>query len=158
MSRGATTRKATGKAVRRTELGTLASLIGFNLRLAQDASFRVFARHSGEAHLKPGRFAALTVIHDNPGIAPSDLGRAIGRDKSTVTPLIQDLQRHELIIREIASDDRRRVALKLTKGGETALKSLRRYAREHDRKLDAIVGDRKNEFVSLLKKIAAEIT
>jgi DNA-binding MarR family transcriptional regulator len=145
-------------AARRTELGSLGALIGFNLRMAQDASFRIFAKHSGEEHLKPGRFAALTIIHDNPGIAPSELGRAIGRDKSTVTPLIQDLQRHELIVREVAAADRRRVALKLTRAGETALQSLRRHAREHDRKLDQIVGGGKKEFVALLKKIAVEIT
>jgi DNA-binding MarR family transcriptional regulator len=150
-------RKGDGRKARPAELGTLGSLIGFNLRLAQDASFRVFARHSGEEHLKPGRFAALTVIHDNPGIAPSALGRAIGRDKSTVTPLIQDLERHALVVRGIAPDDRRRVALRLTRAGEAALKSLGRHARDHDRKLDRIVGDGKAEFVALLKKIAAEI-
>ena len=142
----------------RAELGSLAHTIGFNLRLAQDASFRAFARHTGEAHLKPGRYAAMAIIHNNPGIAPGALGRAIGRDKSTVTPLIQELQRHALVAREIAADDRRRIMLRLTAQGEAALKSLRQHAREHDRKLDALIGDKKTELVALLKKITAEIT
>ena len=51
-------------------LGPLDNLVGFHLRLAQDASFRAFARHAGEPHLKPGRFAAMMVIHNNPGITP----------------------------------------------------------------------------------------
>ena len=32
----------------------------------------------------------MMVIHNNPGISQVALGRAIARDKSTVTPLIQD--------------------------------------------------------------------
>lgn len=139
-------------------LGALADVIGFNLRLAQDASFRTFARHTGEAHLKPGRFAALMVIHNNPGLTQMDLGRAIARDKSSVTPLIQELQRHGLVERRQSKTDRRRVTLKLTRAGEKATRMLLGHAMEHDRKLDAIVGDRKAEFIALLKKIADEIT
>ena len=75
-------------------LGGLANFIGFHLRLAQDASFRSFARHTGVRDLKPGRFAAMTVIQNNPGITQADLGRSIARDKSSVTPLIQDLEKH----------------------------------------------------------------
>ena len=85
-----------GRDDRRVNLGALDAQIGFNLRLAQDVAFRVFARHSGEAHLKPGRFAALAIIHDNPGIAPSELGRAIARDTAwkdyaAKTPLSAEL-------------------------------------------------------------------
>ena len=80
-------------------LGALADFIGFHLLLAQDASFRAFARHAGQTHLKPGRFAAMMVIHNNPGITQAALGRAIARDKSTVTPLVQELHRHGLVRR-----------------------------------------------------------
>lgn len=146
------------KRPREIRLGVLADVIGFNLRLAQDAAFRVFARHSGEAHLKPGRFAAMMVIHNNPGLTQMELGRAIARDKSSVTPTIQELQRLGLVERRQSRTDRRRVTLKLTRAGERATKILLGHAMEHDRKLDAIVGDRKAEFIALLQKIADEIT
>jgi DNA-binding MarR family transcriptional regulator len=139
-------------------LGVLTDVIGFNLRMAQDASFRAFARHSGEEHLKPGRFAALMVIHNNPGLTQMDLGRAIARDKSSVTPLIQELQRHGLVERRQSKTDRRSITLKLTRAGEKATRVLLGHAMEHDKRLDAIVGERKAEFVALLKKIADEIT
>jgi DNA-binding MarR family transcriptional regulator len=155
--RTAKTRKAANTPTG-LRLGVLEDVVGFNLRLAQDASFRAFARHSGESHLKPGRFAALMVIHNNPGLTQMDLGRAIGRDKSSVTPLIQELQRHGLVDRRQSKTDRRSITLKLTRAGEKATKTLLGHAMEHDRKLDAIVGDRKAEFVALLKKIADEIT
>jgi DNA-binding MarR family transcriptional regulator len=139
-------------------LGPLETFIAFNLRLAQDASFQVFAQHSGAPHLRPGRFASLMVISQNPGLTQAELGRAIARDKSTVTPLVQSLQRDGLVERRPSTTDRRSVTLWLTEAGETVTRSLIEHAREHDRKLDAIVGAKKPELLRLLKKIVAELS
>jgi DNA-binding MarR family transcriptional regulator len=136
------------------KLGPLDSFIGFHLRLAQDASFRGFARHTGQKNMQPGRFAALVVLHNNPGITLGALGRAIARDKSTVTPLIQDLKRRGFIDRKPSETDRRRVHLTLTKAGETVLKDLMKHAKAHDRMLDELVGGKKDEFIALLRKIS----
>jgi DNA-binding MarR family transcriptional regulator len=141
----------------RVDLGNLGSYIGFHLRVAQDASFRAFARVSGQHNIKPGRFAALTVIARNPGISQAALGQSIARDKSSITPLIQDLQRLGLIERRSAVDDRRRVELCLTGAGQKHLERLQRVAGAHDAKLDEIVGAKKDEFIELLRKIANEI-
>ena len=138
-------------------LGVLADYIGFHLRMAQDASFRAFARHVGMRDLKPGRFAAMTVISNNPGITQAELGRAIARDKSSVTPLIQELESRGLVERQRSPTDRRSIALSLTATGEETLSRLMAHAAEHDRKLDAIVGRQKPEFMNLLKKIADDL-
>jgi DNA-binding MarR family transcriptional regulator len=136
------------------QLGPLGELVGFHLRLAQDASFRAFARHSGIPDLKPGRFATMMVIRANPGITHVALSRAIARDKSTVTPLIKDLERRGLVSRVRSRSDRRKVTLTLTGSGEKMLDRLRVHAEAHDRQLDAIVGGQKLEFIRLLRKIA----
>ncbi len=138
---------------REVRLGALADWIGFHLRLAQDASFRAFAKHTGQPHLKPGRFAAMMVIHNNPGITQVALGRAISRDKSTVTPLVQELHRRGLVRRRPSTIDRRSITLTLTRSGEATLANLQIHARAHDRQLDAIVGRRKAELIVLLRKI-----
>jgi len=138
-------------------LGVLADFIGFHLLLAQNASFRAFARHAGQSDLKPGRFGAMMVIHNNPGITQAALGRAIARDKSTVTPLVQELHRHDFIHRRPSAVDRRSITLTLTRAGEAALSDLRAHARAHDRQLDAIVGRRKAVLLALLRKIADEL-
>ena len=135
-------------------LGPLRAFVAFHLRLAQDASFRSFAKHTGRRNLKPGRFAAMMVIHNNPGISQVALGRAISRDKSTVTPLIQELDRQGLVRRRRSTSDRRSITLTLTRSGEATLADLLVHARAHDRRLDAIVGKRKAEFLELLRKIA----
>ena len=139
-------------------LGRLEDAIGFHLRLAQDASFRAFARRAGRQDLKPGHFAALLVIVNNPGIGQGALGRAIARDKSTVTPIIQTLFQRGLIDRQTSAIDRRRIQLSVTGLGRALLQRLAPHVRRHDRKLDAIVGADKDLLLGLLRRIANEIS
>jgi DNA-binding MarR family transcriptional regulator len=139
-------------------LGPLEGFIGYNLRLAQSVSFRVFARSVGQRGLRAGHFAALMVIERNPGISQIALGRAIARDKSTVTPLICSMQKRRLVQRRRSKTDRRSITLWLTAAGAAMLAQLIAHAAEHDRKLDEIVGERKPEFLELLRRIADRLT
>ena len=110
-------------------LGVLDEFIGFHLRLAQDASFRAFAQRAGHHDLKPGRFAAMMVIYNNPGINQTALGRAIARDKSTITPLLQGLERQGLVERRARANDGRSFVLNLTSAGEAMVRVLQTQAR-----------------------------
>jgi DNA-binding MarR family transcriptional regulator len=151
-------RKKTSKRSESTEpikLGELENRLGFHLRLAQNASFKAFKRHTGENDLRPGWFAVLALIHNNPGITPMAVSRASGRDKSTITPVLRDLMRAHLIDRQPVEADKRSYALFLTEAGKEKLAHLSACAMEHDRELDEIVGDRKDELVQLLRRIVA---
>ncbi len=139
------------------ELGVLGDLIGFHLRMAQHVSFRAFQRHTGVANLRPGWFAVLTLIDNNPGITPVLLSRASGRDKSTLTPVLRDLSREKLVRREPIPNDRRSYALHLTEAGRETLAHLDVCAAAHDRELDAIVGDAKPLLLELLRRIETEL-
>ena len=144
--------RTTGSAA---QLGPLSGFIGFHLRLAQEASFRAFAQRVGDPELKPRRFAILTLIHENPGATLTAIGRASGRDKSTLTPAINDLEHRGLITRERSPSDRRSYVLSLTREGKNLLNKLARHAEAHDRQLDEIVGcGKKPEFLRTLRKIA----
>ena len=136
-------------------LGYLSDFVGFHLRLAQDASYRVFSRHREKDLIKPGHFPALAIIHLNPGISQSALGRAIARDKSTVSPLIKDLQKNGFISRKPSIHDRRSVTLALTKKGERILTRLHARATEHENELDRLIGSSKSRFVGMLDKIVS---
>jgi len=149
--------EATAAGDREIDLGPLANYIGFHLRLAQNASFKAFKRHTGESDLRPGWFAILSLIGGNPGITPVALSRASGRDKSTITPVLRDLLRFHLIAREPVAGDRRSYALHLTPAGAEKLSRLSAHARRHDAELDALVGDHKAELLALLRRIATEI-
>ncbi len=147
--------KAAAEKAEPVKLGKLDFYIGFNLRLAQNASFKAFKRHTGDDELRPGWFAVLSLIHDNPGITPMTLSKASGRDKSTLTPVLRDLLRLKLISRETVESDKRSYTLSLTRLGEAKLAMLADHAAAHDRTLDEIVGDRKEELIRLLKRISA---
>ena len=138
--------------------GPLAGWIGFNLRMAQESTFQAFSRRSQEIGESPGRFATLTLIARNPGISQTELSLASGRDKSSVTPVVEDLVRRGLVERKRGSSDRRAYRLSLTPAGRKTLLSLTRIARRHERNLDRIIGRReRTRFLAILKKIAAEI-
>jgi len=140
------------------DFGPLGGWVGFNLRLAQEASFQAFSRRSREVGERPGRFATLTIIARNPGISQTELGQANGRDKSSVTPVIEELVRHGLVERKRVRSDRRVWRLTLTPAGKRTLATLMRCARAHDRKLDRIIGRRdRARFLAILKKLAAQI-
>jgi len=138
--------------------GPLADWIGFNLRMAQEASFLAFARQARSvAGTRPGRFAVLTLINENPGISQTALGRAAGRDKSTLTPVLNDLVRRGWVRRQRNRDDRRTYLLTLTAGGKQRLRRLNACALRHERNLDRIIGPDRSRFLSVLRRIATDI-
>lgn len=147
-----------GAAAGSIKLGPLEHWIGFNLRMAQEATFQAFSRRSQEIGESPGRFATLTLISRNPGISQTELSYAAGRDKSSLTPVIEDLVRRGLVARKRTDHDRRTYSLNLTPEGKKVLTMMTRCARRHERNLDRLIGVRdRKRFLQLLKKIAAEI-
>jgi len=140
------------------KFGPLEHWIGFNLRMAQEATFQAFSRRSQEIGESPGRFSTLTLISRNPGITQTELSHAAGRDKSSLTPVVEDLVRRGLVARKRMEHDRRTYSLSLTVEGKKTLTMMTRCARRHERNLDRVIGVRdRKRFLQLLKKIAAEI-
>jgi DNA-binding MarR family transcriptional regulator len=148
---------ATGKVRHAPEdvrLGPIRESIPFNLRLAQNACFAAFAKATGEADLRPGWYSLLQVLHDNPGSSATALSRTTGRDKSTLTPLLTQLEEHGLIVRRTTAHDKRMQSVDLTRAGRERLKRLARHASKHDRVLDKVVGHAyKPEFLAALRRI-----
>jgi DNA-binding MarR family transcriptional regulator len=156
---GRVRRGKNGEAIAESiNFGPLAYWVGFNLRMAQEATFQAFSRRSQEVGESPGRFATLTIIARNPGISQTELSHANGRDKSSLTPVVEDLVRRGLVERKRMNSDRRTYRLKVTPAGKKVLTQLTRCARQHERILDTIIGRRdRTSFLRILKRIAAEI-
>ena len=140
------------------DFGPLAGWVGFNLRMAQEAAFQAFSRRSHDIGESPGRFATLMLIGRNPGISQTELSLANGRDKSSLTPVVEDLVRRGLVERKRMDLDRRAYRLSLTAAGQKTLASMVRAARRHERVLDGIIGARdRARFLAVLKRIAAQV-
>ena len=140
------------------DFGVLESWVGFQLRMAQSASFQAFARLSHQSGMRPGRFATLYLIGRNPGISQTALSRANGKDKSSLTPVLNNLVRRGFVHRMRTRNDRRTYRLTLTSAGRKLLDQLSQCARTHDRNLDRLIGRRDvPRFLAILRKITTEI-
>jgi DNA-binding MarR family transcriptional regulator len=111
----------------------LTNLLGYHLRRAQIVVFQHFSETMGAADITPGQFGVLTVIDKNPGLSQTQLGQALGIDRSTVVAVIDRLESRGLVIRASAPGDRRSHALKLSEAGGRLLRRLEEMVRVHER-------------------------
>lgn len=138
--------------------GPLEHWVAFHLRMAQVVSFQAFARLAQGVNLSPGRFAVLTLIGQNPGITQTALSRANRNDKSTLTSALTGLVQKGLVNRQRTKGDKRIYQLTLTPAGEKLLHRLTECAKQHDRNLTRVIGQRDYaHFMQILRKIAAEL-
>lgn len=132
----------------------LSDAIAYALRLAQEASFAAYLQRVGNPDLKPGRYTVLMLLAGNPGLTPTALSRSSGRDKSTLTNTLRDLEARGYVVRSPTEGDRRSYAVSLTPVGRDLLDQLRRHAEAHDAMLDRVVGADKARLMSILGRIA----
>lgn len=160
---GARTPSRNGNPPRRIDRGPLPDYYGYNLRIAQVAVFENFARIVGRladrmGELTPGRFSLLMLLKHNPGINQTDLSRAVGLDKSTLTPALDQLERKGLVIRERTANDRRTYALSLSEKGEALLADLTTKVERHEENIVAALNaTERSALLRLLKKISRSL-
>jgi DNA-binding MarR family transcriptional regulator len=140
-------------------LGELRDYIGFYLRITQALSFQAFVKEAGDTELRAGYFAVLTLIGENPGITQTALSRANGRDKSSLTPVLDELVRQGLVSRDRIETNRRAYALKLTPLGKKARRKLLKAANQHEQNLRQALGkDDSAQLFRMLRVLAGALT
>jgi DNA-binding MarR family transcriptional regulator len=132
----------------------LPDLLGYRLRLAQQALFRDFAERVGE--LSPGRVGILMLIEANPGVTQSRLAKAVSLDRSTLVGVLHALQDRGLIERR-RGEDRRTNGLWLTPQSRTLVSGLKRRIQLHERRVAArLTAAERVQLLALLEKLAGE--
>ncbi len=84
-----------------------------------------------ELKMTPPRYHVLSHVLRNDPIDMGTLHRAMHVNRSTLTSLVDSLVDDGLLARERDGDDRRRVVLRGTEHGASALETLRRVRCEH---------------------------
>ena len=132
--------------------GALPQLLGYRLRLAQQAVFRDFA---ASVHgLSPGRVGLLIYIDANPGVTQSRLAEEVRRDRSTMVGVLDELEARALIERRRGTD-RRTNGLWLTRAGRALLARAVRSIAAHERRIAARLGAAERRvLLELLGRIA----
>ncbi|HEY5898262.1 MAG TPA: MarR family winged helix-turn-helix transcriptional regulator [Burkholderiales bacterium] len=132
--------------------GVLPRLIGYRLRLAQQAVFRDFASSVGE--LSPGRVGMLMLIEANPGVPQGRLAEAVGLDRSTMVGVVDGLEERGFIERRRGAD-RRTNGLWLTRTGRTLVARLRRRIERHERRVaSCLAATEREQLLILLDKLS----
>jgi DNA-binding MarR family transcriptional regulator len=132
--------------VAEVRLGWFENIVGFHLRKAQEAAFAAFKSRVDGLDIRVGHFAALMLIRENPGISQTALGKAIGRDKSSLTPILDDLSGRGLVVR---------YGLSLSEEGQRLCVGIQKQAALHEQQLvELIEPEDVSTFVRILKRIA----
>jgi DNA-binding MarR family transcriptional regulator len=131
--------------------GLLPDLLGYRLRLAQQAVFRDFG--DTVTDLSPGRVGILLLIDANPGVTQSRLAHAVGLDRSTMVGVLHALEARSLVERR-RGEDRRTNGLWLTAAGRKLVAGLKRRVRVHERRVAArLTPAERAQLLELLEKL-----
>jgi len=119
--------------------------------------FQNFTEVVGASELTPGQFGVLVVIDANPGLSQTQLGNALGIDRSTVVAVIDRLEERGLVARQPAPNDRRSHALHLSNDGRSTLRRLTERVRAHEREIARhLPTEEQARLIELLRRVARE--
>jgi DNA-binding MarR family transcriptional regulator len=131
--------------------GMLPGLLGYRLRVAQQALFRDFA--ASVAELSPGRVGILLLVEANPGVTQSRLAQAVALDRSTLVGVLHALEERGLVERR-RGEDRRTNGLWLTAAGRTTVGKLKRRIEQHEQRVAArLTANEREQLIGLLEKL-----
>jgi DNA-binding MarR family transcriptional regulator len=135
--------------------GLLPELLGYQLRLAQQAVFRDFERAADGLGVSPGRFGMLVLIEANPGVSQSRLAQEVGLDRSTLVAILDALEDTRLVERR-AGEDRRSNGLWLTRRGKAVVEKMKARVAEHEARIAArLTAVEQRHLLELLRRLAA---
>jgi DNA-binding MarR family transcriptional regulator len=138
------------------DLGALPELVGYHLRMAQVTVFRDFDRELAGLDMTPAIFGVLEVLQHNKGLTQTRLATAIGLDRSSLVPLLDKLQKRNLVAREASVKDRRSNHLFLTpEGRQLLVKADKRVKLHEQRVLASLSKTEVKQLIKLLMKIGA---
>ncbi len=156
--RAAKTREASGQP---ESAGTvlvfdgLDCLLGFRLRMAQNAMNRDFLAALSSLRISQPQTGALWLIGANPGVSQAGLADALQMDRATMVGVIDRLEAEGRVIRVRAAGDRRRHELHLTPRGVKALAAARRAIARHEKAMIAgVPPDELEAMMAALGRIA----
>lgn len=102
---------------------TLDTMPGHLIRRLHQISTSVFAERMKAAgiDITSVQFAALTVLHEKPGIDQATLSQEIAYDRATIGGVVDRLERKGWVLRKVNQDDRRARQVTLTEEGTEML-------------------------------------
>jgi len=134
------------------KLGNLDKMLGVELRIAQILADRLFAS-CRKLEMAPGHYTVLSLIKLNPGINQSMLAQSMYLDRSSMVPILDQLEKTGWIERQRSPNDRRSHALYLTDAGNAALENADREVQALEASIAKEMGhDNRASLLALIKQ------
>jgi DNA-binding MarR family transcriptional regulator len=129
--------------------------VGYALRRAQGVIFADFNHMLAKLNLRPGQFAVLLVIDQNPGSSQSSVSAALGIQKANFVATIADLEVRGLVRRRKTESDGRTYSLGLTPRGRSVLQHAAELQSLHEARVVAQIGlEGRVQLLNLLDRLA----
>ncbi|MCB0338578.1 MAG: MarR family transcriptional regulator, partial [Bdellovibrionales bacterium] len=100
------------------------------LLLAFQRRARAYRRTHSKVYLPNSETHILVQLDSNPGISAKELAEILTLEKSTISRLIQSLEKRNLLSSTISANDRRTKLLRLTHTGSSILKDIDEAVRD----------------------------
>jgi DNA-binding MarR family transcriptional regulator len=151
--KGGGARRGRGQAVKMLPLN---GYVGYALRRAQGVIFADFNDALAELGLRPGHFAILTLIRQNPGVSQSSVCSALGIQKANFVATISELEKRGFVRRRKSAADARTYAMELTGAGQRVLKRAAALQSVHEARVTARLGTQgRVQLLKLLGKLSS---
>lgn len=133
----------------------LKTLPGHYVRRIHQLAVALFVDELKDLNLTPVQYSSLQTICNQPGIDQKTLCSTIGYDTSTIGGVIDRLEARGLVVRQVASHDRRVRLLSPTKEGLQMLKDVvPPMLRSQERFLEPLKPKERKELMRLMKILA----
>jgi len=134
--------------------GILHGLLGRQLRVTYLAVFRTIEEQLTGLGITPQQFGLLVIVERNPGARQTLIAKARGLDKSTLVPMIDRLERDNLLERRPLATDRRIRAIWITENGREVLRKAVPIVQKGDDLLRAHLSEAElTELLRLMGKV-----
>jgi DNA-binding MarR family transcriptional regulator len=136
------------------DIGGIADIVGFHIRLAHAAVLRHFTETFTDLELTQKQVSVLWLVDDHPGISQIEVGRRLRMDRATTMTIVNRLQEREFLRRERSESDGRKQALHLSDAGQAVLDRAKGCIAEHEAWLKSrFSADEVKKLVEMLARI-----
>lgn len=127
---------------------------GFLIRRLHQIHCGLFLDETREYNITPVQYSLMTALGTHGEMDQNTLAKEIGMERTTVAEVIPRLEARELLLRRQSTQDRRIKLVKLSRKGLYLLKKMdASVQRAHDRTLEGIAPEFRDQFLLQLIKL-----
>lgn len=128
--------------------------INYLLTVTQHEVFQVFSQGLTPFNITPGQYGVLRCLWENSACTPKEISQVLRLENSTVSGVLDRMEKKGLIKRELDSNDRRSIRVVLTPEGASMRDGVLEIIDDLNKQvLDVLSPEQREIFIDSLRKI-----